>query len=54
MDKERNTDMTDKPNEPQTETLNDEWGELDLADSQVVTTPENACRIGDPECESCQ
>jgi hypothetical protein len=32
----------------------DEWGELNLADSQVVTTPAKACRIGDPECESCQ
>ena len=27
---------------------------LSLEDSQVVTTTSESCRIGQPECESCQ
>jgi hypothetical protein len=33
----------------------DDWDEeLNLEDSQVVTDVASACRIGDPDCESCQ
>ena len=33
----------------------DDWDEeLNLEDSQVATDVASACRIGDPDCESCQ
>ncbi|MEM6430102.1 MAG: hypothetical protein AAF708_12745 [Deinococcota bacterium] len=41
--------------EPVVTTSNDDWDEeLSLEESQVAVSVANACRIGDPDCESCQ
>jgi hypothetical protein len=41
--------------EPVVTISNDDWDEeLSLEESQVAISVANACRIGDPDCESCQ